>query len=443
MTEIYNDNVQVTLTIDGDEWHVIDAKVELSRMKTPNYVDLIMLPDPQDTTIPADVSQLIGAPFRLEVDNDLISERDTDAEEDTLLFDGQLANISPTGEKTYEGIAYDPAQQPFAEEGDGGSIMNQFIDIGLPEYSYKSYMFEGANQGGTVLEPQFIKASELVERVMEELGITDYEIRLSEEGETISGPEEEYTAGEDKTLSFDQSLIKVEDALDRVRETTRTEWWFDKEGTFNLGIPNPTKHSLQFITESSAGKTTPPYQSVRVIGSGAASQEGYSRTSMNIEDKIVVERNLALEEGSRDPVSVEVPEGEDPKNPVFTYRNLEISSIQQAKDTAEKLAEDLGEQQADGTITVTGFPEVVPFDGILMPQSVNSEGENYNKNQPMGGRAYKVYKVTHRLNSSDGFITKIQVGGLSGVTKTVVSSQVLNNESEPINSSADLAQRIS
>lgn len=422
MTTVFNDNLQVSLTIDGLEWHVKEAKVELSRMDTPNYVDLIMVPDPNDTVpeLPSPITNLLGADFRLEADTDLITNRDTNAEEDSLLFAGQLANISPTGEKTYEGIAYDPAQQAFAPESDGGSIMNEYIYLGLPEYSYGGYMWGGYGLGGTRYEIQTIEASELVERCMDALNIDDFDIELADGGVTVEGENGSYTGGYERTMYFSESFIKVSDALDRARESTESEWWFDKEGVFHFGVPRPTKHALQFITDSSAGKTTPPYQSIRLIGSGAASQEGYSRATMNIEDKIVLERNIAETEGGEITV-VEPDEDEDPKSPTFEYRNLEVSNDEQAESVVQKVAEDLAEQQADGKVTVVGFPEVLPLDGILMPQSVNPDAENYNEKQPMGGRAYNVYKVVHKLNSSDGFVTDIHVAGVVGVTRTVVS----------------------
>lgn len=414
MTRVYNDNVDVTLTIDEDPWHVIDAKVELSRMSTPNYVDLLMVPDPNQTApnLPNKINSLLGADFRLEADNQLISERDTDAEEDSLLFDGNLANISPTGERTYEGIAYDPAQQPFTpSEGGGGSIMNQYIDISIPGYSYADKMWESYG-AGVSFEPQTFKASELIVRALDKMNIEDYEIELKKDGVTVEGDEGSYTGGYDRKINITQSRVKISDLFARLREKTESEWWFDKEGTFHFGVPRPTKHELRFITDTDAGKTTPPYQSIRVIGSGSASQEGYSRTNMDIENKIIVEKNLALS-GEGDPTIEDLSDDEEPKEPVFEYRNLEVSTDEQAEATAKKVAEDLGEQQEDGTITVVGFPEVVPLDGVLMPNT---------EEQPMGGRGYNVYKVVHRLNNSDGFITKIHVAGVIGVTKTVVSN---------------------
>ncbi len=419
MTEIFNDNVQVDLTIDGNEWHVIDAEVELSRMDVPNYVDLLMVPDPDETApiLPSPIDNLIGSSFRLEADNSLISERDTNAEEDNLLFDGNLANISATGKNSFEGTAYDPAQQAFAPEEDGGSLMNEYIYLGQPEYTYTA-MF-GA-EAGTTYESQTIEATELAEEIVDELGITDYEIELVDGGVTIDGEEGEDTFAYNRTIWLNDNFISVEDALSNIREWCEAEWWFDKEGTFYIGVPRPTKHELKFITDSDAGKTTPPYQSVRVIGSGSASAEGYERTNMEIEDKIVVEASIAEADDESGDV---IPNFGVANRPVFEYQNIEVTNREQAESTAKKLVEDLAEQQSDGTVTVVGFPEVVPMDGIVMPAGEDGDypSDDIRNDQPMGGFGYGVYKVIHRLNSSDGFITKIHCAGVTGITRTAVS----------------------
>lgn len=445
MTQIFNDNVEVTLTIDGDPWFVVDAEVELSRMDTPNYVDLLMVPDPDETApgLPDRIDNLIGSSFRLEADNSLISNRDTDAGEDSLLFDGQLANISATGKNSYEGIAYDPAQQAFAPEEDGGSIMNEFIYLGQPEYSY-TQMF--GLQTGTTYETQTIEATELAQQVVDELGIEDYEIGLVDGGVTLGEGKSADTFAYNRTLWLSDTWITVEEALTKLREWCEAEWWFDKEGVFHIGVPKPTKHELKFITDADAGKTTPPYQGVRVIGSGSASTEGYSRTNMEIEDKIVVEASIAIDEETKDPIA---NIGEI-KSPVFEYQNLEVSNDEQAKATAKKLTEDLAEQQADGTVTVVGFPEIVPMDGIIMPNGENGDypDDDIRTGMPMGGIGYGVYKVVHRLNNSDGFITKIHCAAVTGVTATEISSKQANTtydatDTNRVDSSADLAGAIS
>lgn len=423
MTQVFNDTVETELLIDGAEWLVVEAIVERTREATPDYVDMIIVPDREsaETEIPSrnEIDNLIGAPFELYADNQLISERVTNAEEDSLLFKGNISNITPTGEKSFEALAYDPSQQAFAEtEGGGGSLKNTTFRPKPPKYGYNAMYNESS---GVTYQPITVTVKELVESALDALNINNYEIRVQKGGIERDG----YTGAFNKEITLErQPQMTVKEALEKAREAAAAEWWFDKEGVFHFGLPDPTRHNLQYITDTSAGKTTPPYQSVKVIGSGAASQEGFSRTSMEIEDKIVKEANLAVRESENGKQSI-VPDY-DPtvlKEPVFEYKNLSVSTDKQAENTVKRIVEDIGEQQAEGKVTVVGFPEVVPLDGIVMPQATDNNGENYNPRQPMGGYGYNVYKVTHFLNGSDGFTTEIEVSGLTGITKEIIGNE--------------------
>lgn len=419
MTRVFNDTVEVDLQIGGNPWFVIEAEVVNSRTDKPDYVDMRIVPDPNETAPPPEpIEDLVGEPFTLDVDNELISKRDTGASEVTRIFTGNLANISPTGENSYEAIAYTPAHQPFATSTEG-SVMNQSIYIPMPSFGFDTEFFGAAPSGtGTQYQPRRnIKASDLVQRIIARIGISDYEVNLSFSGTSVSGPNGSYTAGYDTYLYFEDAFPKISYALNRAREETKSEWWFDREGKFHFGVPEPTAHKLQFITDADAGKTTPPYQSVRVIGSGAASQEGWARNSMNMEDPITIEARIDTLESKDESVA----NFGETREPIFTYRNAEISTQQQARNTAEKIINDLAEQQGDGKITVVGFPEVEPLDAVEMPPhgSVSTDLGG----QPMGGARYGVYKVVHRLNNSDGFVTIIHCAGLTGVTRVPVSER--------------------
>jgi hypothetical protein len=138
---------------------------------------------------------------------------------------------------------------------------------------------------------------------------------------------------------------------------------------------------------------------------------------MEIENPIVVKASIA-----QDKKGNPIANFGETKEPVFEYKNLEISTREQAENTAKSLISDLADQQSDGTATVVGFPEIIPKDGIVMPQAQDPLLPNFSEDQPMGGGGYNVYKVQHHLNDSDGFITKIHVSGVTGVTRTVVST---------------------
>lgn len=135
---------------------------------------------------------------------------------------------------------------------------------------------------------------------------------------------------------------------------------------------------------------------------------------------------LEIEEDLDDPVytlgvdgTTFAIENSDIPGPVYTYRNMEIQTQAEADAVAEQIVSKLHEQQATGSVTVVGFPEIRPLDAITMPQASDSTDTNYNPLQPMGGTKYSVVKVIHKINSSDGFITEITVGGITKEAKVV------------------------
>ena len=454
MTDIIEDNIGVDLQIgttsegfsqgsrepgtsvfsdDAMFWDVIEMEVEITQVAMPNYVKGKVTPQPQfldnltdilsvpsdETDAPDDaipqgslpnngISKLVGSRFRLEVDNDLVaveSDGDTDLservtseesseeiEEDSLLFDGRLANISPVGTNLYEVIAYDPGQQAFNIGEESGSVVNQKLEFTGSEVSGIRSPQDAADNNET--GEHTIAAKDIVEFITSEAGIGSKKvIDIAEQN-----------------LQFKKSVVPVKDALNKVREETNSEWWFDKDGTFYFGDPavlggGVKTYDMTLIKDTSAGITTPPYQSVRVIGSGVATTEGWSGNAQIQDDdqKIVQEANIGLPEsaGSQSEVVVEL----DPDTlfePTFKYINAELSTDQSVQNTVLKIADELIKQQASGKVTVVGFPEVQPFDGIVMPNT---------KEQPMGGQLYEVYSVKHKINASDGFVTDIEVAG--------------------------------
>jgi hypothetical protein len=413
LPKIYKDNIDVTMKIAGDPWLIIEAKVELTRATVPDYVDLVMIPHPSETLpdLP-NIDTLVGEKFTLDVDNDMISERDTDAEEVTRIFTGNLANISPTGKNIYEGIAYSPMHQPFNKK-DAGSALNTEINIGGDLLPYdKEFQGYGLSRGTEYVSGHYIQAKDLVKEITSFIDLPEDKVNINLKKDGVDRGE--FTGGFNKTLQFEHKKRTIGDILNRVRRETASEFWFDRLGNFHFGVPDPTDHRLSYIIDADAGKTTPPYQSVIVIGSGVASAEAdQSKAAMVAENPTVVTATIAnvFNEDGRTNEDPEALLGVDPSDlpePVYTYRNAELTTDDQAKNTAKKIIQDLAEQQADGTVTVVGFPEVRPLDSIEMPNT---------DIQPMGGYSYGVYKVVHTINGTDGFTTKIHVSNPVGVTR--------------------------
>lgn len=469
MTDIIEDNIDVDLQIgtkrdgfsggnsepgvsDFDDdaifWDVIEMEVEITQVAMPNYVkgkvtpqpqftgDLndILNPDAGETDAPDEptasgnlpnngISKLVGSRFRLEVDNDLVPVPSDDdqttvrgtttevspEEEDNLLFDGRLANISPIGTNLYEVIAYDPGQQAFNIGEESGSVVNQKLE--LTGSSVTGIREPEASADNNEPGEHEIPATELVEFIVDAAGIGQKSVIRLNTVDSIADFQQVSRGGSLETLiNFKKSVVPVKDALNKVREETNSEWWFDKDGTFYFGDPailggGVETYEVSLIKDTSAGITTPPYQSVRVIGSGVATTEGWAGNSkiQDDEEKIVQEANIGFPEsgGSQSEVIIEL-DPDELFEPTFKYINAELSTDEAVQNTVLKVAGELIKQQASGKVTLVGFPEVQPFDGILMPNT---------EEQPMGGQLYEVYAVRHKLNASDGFVTEIEVAG--------------------------------
>jgi len=470
MTDIIEDNVDVDLQIgteregfsggnaepgvssfDDDAlfWDVIEMEVEVTQVASPNYVKGRVTPRPETTStlvevlstnvsgadapdrptaagnLPNDgISKIVGSRFRLEVDNDIVpvpsdddetTVRGTTAEvepeeEDNLLFDGRLANISPVGTNVYQVIAYDPGQQAFNIGEESGSIINQKLE--LTGDSVTGIREPESAADNNVPGEHVIPAEKLVQFIVDEAGIgqksvIDLDSAFSERDNRLRLL---LQRTRDTLISFKKSVVPVKDALNKVREQTRSEWWFDKDGTFYFGDPasldgGVETYEVSLIKDTSAGMTTPPYQSVRVIGSGVATTEGWAGNSkvQDDEEKIVEEANIGLPDsgGSQAEVVIEL----DPDRlfePTFKYINAELSTDEAVQNTVLKICDELIKQQASGKVTLVGFAEIEPFDGLLMPNT---------EEQPMGGQLYDVYAVRHKINATDGFVTEVEVAG--------------------------------
>lgn len=433
MTTVFSDNVETMMTIGEKVWEPVEVEVELSQMDTPNYVHIITMVPGEGVEVPSPPDKLVSKDFELHVDNQLYSERTTSSNEETLLFKGKLANISAIGTRAYEGIAYDPSQQPLASPGENvkgyalggnGSVLNQVIYLKEPYYGVRRLH---SRIQGTKYKPKTVKASELASKIVNEIpGVTDYDIQLQSGGKTVSGPNGSVTGAYDRELNFEKVDTTIGNALAKIREECECEIWYDKAGKLYFGLPEPIAHELKFITDASDGLTTPPYQSVKVIGSGIASNEdsSFAEKQLVAEERIIVEGTFQENKPgeyqfiNKQDISGSLPE------PKFEYRNAEISTEAQAVSTAKSLVKDLAKQTAEGKITVTGFPEVTPFDAVIMPHADKEKAENgvpnYQSGMPMGGSRYGVYKVVHRLNGSDGFKTIIHVAGLTNTSRVAV-----------------------
>jgi hypothetical protein len=395
--QTYSENLDVICQIDGSPWNVIEAVVEITRNEKSDYVDFIITPSksvkenfPDDPTALKENGGLLGTEFTLDVVNDIRTKGNRGLKR---IFTGHLANLSPSVEAAWEGIAYDPTLETLES---GSSFMSQKIDISKSLVDFDDT--EAKNP-----RAYYVNASTLVENIIEESGVgilgEDAFIHMSEGGfvqgkqggADIGGIDQEiqFTSYEDK---------KVSDLLDRLTKSTNSSWWIDRFGRFHFGALRPgnpiNSYELQFVIDSSAGYTTPSYNSVQVIGKGVVSEDGWRKSALDEDTPVELSQNVSDEE--RD--------SEKLKKPTFTYKNMQIQTQQEADNARKKIINDLSKQTKDGKITVVGFPALRPLDVVKMPN---------NDVQPFGGDVYGVYKVVHKIGAGDGMKTDIFVEGLS------------------------------
>jgi len=181
------------------------------------------------------------------------------------------------------------------------------------------------------------------------------------------------------TVSFKSAT--GDSAVEKLTKLLGAVWYVNAENALVVTDPGRVgdRRELRRVVTASAGKTTPAYQSVRVTGNSATSRRGRSA------------RHLVASQ----PVRATAGRG----NPTFEYEDNDISSQQQAQNVADALLRRLEQQQRSGSVTVVGRGDIRPFDTVAFPDG-------------LGGEEYLVESVAHRINSRDGFLTQLSLGGL-------------------------------
>lgn len=161
-------------------------------------------------------------------------------------------------------------------------------------------------------------------------------------------------------------------------------WYFycDETNTLNIRPElNPTEWELDYITKTSAGLQSPPYQRVIVTGGNRTPPD----SGGSVPNRYMTKQTVAASAG----------EG----RPVYRHTDKSITTEMNAQRVADGILEEFQRQQASGEITIIGNPEIRPLDVVVMPED-------------MGGESYLVSSITHSITSSDGFLSTLGVGGV-------------------------------
>jgi len=473
--ETIEDEIDVNLFIGSPEnptaqFDVVEMEVEHTKYNMANYASGVVVPA-RDAEASLDITSsriraLAGQPAFLYARTSIQVGTFVENKDNALIFKGNVANIVATGEGNLISILlFDPSQESFSynEEGENpANFINNSIDFSNIEGEISEVF--GVQEDGqslpaadiveTILtDPQFnlgfqegevfilgeddrFGENEFAQSPFEDGGgaegsgvnlyQVDYIIELKEEATVQT---EDVLQATNIPVNFQETDITVYDILSKIREKTAAEFWFDRFGVFHFGAPRPTKHKLQFITETTAGLTTPPYQGVKVISRPKQSSEiENEQEQLNVNDLdrrdefgvFAVEASIARQDvretirlsqgeteegaiiGSEKVVVFHDSDDTVVAKPQFEYIDYSLITQVQVLNAAKSFLKDIIDQSADGEITVLGFPEVELYDGIKMPDT---------DVQPMGGSEFSVTKIKHEI-SSDGFLTRLSVGGV-------------------------------
>jgi hypothetical protein len=473
--ETIEDEIDVNLFIGRLEdptaqFDVVEMEVEHTKYNMANYASGVVVPaqdnDGGENITSAQIRALSGQPAFLYARTSIQVGAVQENKDNALIFKGNVANIVATGEGNLISILlFDRSQESFSYSEDGENPKN-FINNSI---DFSNIEGEISEVFGVREDQQSLPAADIVETIL-----TDPQFGLAfEEGEVfILGEDERFGENEFAPSPFgdgggaegsgvnlyevdyiielkDESTVQTDDVLQatnlpvnfqetditvynifsKIREKTAAEFWFDRFGVFHFGAPRPTKHELQFITDTTAGLTTPPYQGVKVISRPTRSSELADEDDeitvndlnrRNRSGAFVVEASIARQDvretirrsqgeteegaivGSEKVVVFHDSDDTVVAKPQFEYVDYSLVTQTQVLNAAKSFLKDIIDQSADGEITVLGFPEVELFDGIKMPDT---------SVQPMGGSEFSVTKIVHEI-SSDGFLTRLSVGGV-------------------------------
>jgi hypothetical protein len=473
--ETIEDEIDVNLFIGrlGDptaQFDVVEMEVEHTKYNIANYASGVIVPaqdnDNSENITSAQIRALSGQPAFLYARTSIQVGAVQENKDNALIFKGNVANIVPTGEGNLISILlFDPSQESFSYSEDGENPKN-FINNSV---DFSNIEGEISEVFGVKEDQQSLPAADIVETILTDpqfdLGFENGEVFILGENDRFGENEfaqspfgdgggvegsgvnlyqadyiielkDENTVQTDNVLqatnlpvNFQETDTTVYNIFSKIREKTGAEFWFDRFGVFHFGAPRPTKHELQFITETTAGLTTPPYQGVKVISQPKRSSEiadefnEITVNDLNRRDEVgvfAVEASIARQDvretirlsqgqteegaivGSEKVVVFHDSDDTVVAKPQFEYIDYSLITQAQVLNAAKSFLKDIIDQAADGEITVLGFPEVELYDGIKMPDT---------NVQPMGGSEFSVTKIVHEI-SSDGFLTRLFVGGV-------------------------------
>lgn len=390
------------ILINGYNWLPTEGKIERSKYTESDYATITAIKDySTDDNIP-NPQPGDKMTVRLGPRTSVTTDGGRDAVEDDLLvtvFTGNVSNVFDFGDRRWK--------------INGFNVMDTLQSVTI-----------------STTDIQKTKLSKAVEIVLQKIqretsSNVQYNIDLSESQELPYGYSRFITdgpqlQGEDYVLRKEFTNVNAADVLDSFSRSANAIWYVDRKNTIQFGQTDTAVHKLDWVTEADAGKKTPPYRSVKVIGDDVVSAEGWEGSKLITKRGQVAQKTNSYmssfyPDGPNNPGSqTTVPEG-DLVEPVFTFRDESIQTKEEARRAAERILDQLQEQTAGGNVTVVGRPMIDILDVIEMPDRFAIDNRSpITSAEEIEPAQYFVQSVVHQFDGSNGYTTKIQCGGLAG-----------------------------
>lgn len=362
MPQIVEDVVDISLTIDGNVYEIKELETEISRYNevdtaTATVIDRDFEDSPsQDET------------FELEING-------------IDVFKGYVNSVKFNGDGSFEVQVLTDLYR----------VKNEDIYISMTE------------------EPTPL--SEAVEAVCEQAGV-EYNIDL--EWYTSGGR----TTAIDYNIGLEETGTKADKVLDKLARWSSSDWWFDRDNVLQFGLPDAELYELEYVFDTSASDMLPPYKGVKVVGDSIVSEKGWDYANIPGAEPVVAKSGIfykkegscvhTTEKENIGEVHVPAPCWEvrpgQTNSPVFTLKDKQIKTAEQARQVADKLTLELFKQIRGGTVKIVGTQEqgtaaLGPHDVIELPDH-------------LGGERYYCGKVNHNLAPGDGYTIEVECEGL-------------------------------
>lgn len=244
--------------------------------------------------------------------------------------------------------------------------------------------------------------STVVADVCEQAGV-DYDVNLtwSTDATRESGGR---LVAIDYNIGIEETGTKAAEVLDKLAKWANADWWFDEWNTLQFGLPDSELHDVYYVKDTTAADKLPPYRGVKVVGDNVVSLEGFNVSHIPGYEPVIGKQGIFYNE---DNGTWERSSGVT-NDPVFTLKDKQIKTQEQAQQTAAKLADELFKQIKGGKVKIAGTRgddrqdpanEIGKLDVIEMPER-------------MGGERYFVGRINHKINSSNGYEVIIECEGL-------------------------------